>query len=141
MLWITQRVSIPESEIQWQAIKAQGAGGQNVNKTASAIHLRFDIQASSLPAFYKQRLLGLADQRVSAEGVIVIKAQRFRSQEKNLADARARLKALIVSAGATRKPRKPTRVSPAAKRKRVAEKTRRGQLKALRGRIERNERP
>ena len=91
MLKISNNVTIPEAEIDWQAIRAQGAGGQNVNKVASAIHLRFDIAASSLPEFYKERLLALSDRRINSDGVVVIKAQRFRTQEKNLDDALQRL--------------------------------------------------
>ena len=134
-LAISSQVSIPLAEIEIQAIRAQGAGGQNVNKVSSAIHLRFDIEASSLPDFYKERLQQLGDQRLSSEGVIVIKAQRFRSQEKNRADALTRLQELIRSAGVTQKKRRPTKPSKRARKKRVDRKTKRGQVKSLRGRV------
>lgn len=133
MLRISNSVSLPDSEIRWQAIRAQGAGGQHVNKVASAIHLRFDIGASSLPDHYKQRLLARSDQRITADGVIVIKAQQFRSQEANLEDARTRLAALVRSAGVAPKKRRKTRPSRSARRKRMDKKTQRGRLKSLRG--------
>lgn len=135
MLPISSRVSIPAHEIELQPIRAQGAGGQNVNKVATAIHLRFDIAASSLPAVYKERLLAQRDRRISAAGVVVIKAQRFRSQDKNRDDALARLQALIRSATRERNKRKATRPPKAARRKRADQKTRRGRKKALRGAV------
>jgi len=136
MLSISQQVEIPDSEIDIQAIRAQGAGGQNVNKVSSAIHLRFDIRASSLPDFYKQELLKLRDQRISNDGTIVIKAQRYRSQEKNRTEALSRLQALVKSVAAPRKKRKPTKPTIGSIKRRVDSKTRRGQLKGLRGRVD-----
>ena len=136
MLIISQQVQIPDTEIDIQAIRAQGAGGQNVNKVSSAIHLRFDINASSLPDFYKQELLKLNDQRISNDGIIVIKAQQFRSQEKNRDEALNRLQQLIKSAAVTRKKRKPTRPTLASKKRRIESKTKRGQLKGLRGKVD-----
>ena len=136
MLSISQQVGIPDSEIDIQAIRAQGAGGQNVNKVSSAIHLRFDIRASSLPDFYKQELLKLRDQRISNDGTIVIKAQRYRSQEKNRAEALSRLQALVKSVALPRKKRKPTKPTVGSIKRRVDSKTRRGQLKGLRGRVD-----
>ena len=132
MLPITDQLCIADDEIEMHAIRAQGAGGQNVNKVASAVHLRFDIHASSLPEAYKQRLLQLKDRRKSAEGIIIIKAQRYRSQEKNRADAMERLKQLIQDAISVQKKRKPTRQSLASKKKRLDAKSRRGQIKTLR---------
>jgi ribosome-associated protein len=135
-LKISNQVCIPLAEIHIQAIRAQGAGGQNVNKVSSAIHLRFDINASSLPDIYKERLKALSDQRITSEGVIVIKAQRFRSQDKNRDDALGRLQDLVKGVAVTRKKRRPTKPSRNSQKKRVDRKTKHGQLKSLRGRVE-----
>ena len=134
-LKISNHVCIPLAEVDIQAIRAQGAGGQNVNKVSSAIHLRFDINASSLPDVYKERLKALSDQRITSEGVIVIKAQRFRSQDKNRDDALSRLQDLIKGVAVTRKKRRPTKPSRNSQKKRVDRKTKHGQLKSLRGRV------
>lgn len=135
VLIISRNINIPDEEIEISAIRAQGAGGQNVNKVSSAIHLRFDIHASSLNDKVKQRLLDQRDQRINKDGVIVIKAQRFRTQEKNREDAIQRLVKLVKNAAATKKARRPTKPSKASQNKRMDSKTRRGRTKALRSKV------
>ena len=128
-------IPLSEDEIEFSAIRAQGAGGQNVNKVSSAIHLRFDIPQSTLPDAIKERLLALSDQRITVDGVVVIKAQTTRSQEQNRADAVSRLQALVDSVAVLPKPRKATKPTKSSQRKRLDTKATRGDVKKLRGRV------
>lgn len=135
MIVISRHVAIPDGEFEITAIRAQGAGGQHVNKTSTAIHLRFDIRASSLPEYYKERLLAASHHLISSDGVIVIKAQEYRNQELNREAALARLVAVIKDLTKEQKARRPTRPTRASKERRLASKAQKSSVKAMRGKV------
>jgi len=136
MVKISRTIEIPPNEIELSAIRSPGPGGQHVNKVATAIHLRFDIRNSSLPEHYKERLLNMSDHRITADGVIVIKSGRFRSQEKNREEAISRLQEMVRSAGVVPKKRRPTRPSHNSRLKRLDSKKKRGRIKSMRSRVD-----
>jgi ribosome-associated protein len=135
VLFISHAVSIPSEQLDLQAIRSQGAGGQNVNKVSSAIHLRFDIRSSTLPEFYKERLLALRDHRITKDGIIIIKSQEHRSQELNRQAALDRLVGLIRQAIVTQKARRPTKPSRSSQNKRMDKKTKHSKTKSMRGKV------
>lgn len=137
MIVLSRTVTLPDNEVEITAIRAQGAGGQHVNKTSTAIHLRFDIRASSLPEYYKERLLAASHHLITSEGVIIIKAQEYRSQEMNREVALARLVALIQELTVVQKSRRATRPTRASKERRLASKSQKSSVKALRGKVRR----
>lgn len=136
MIFISNNISLEDNEVEISAMRAQGSGGQNVNKVSSAIHLRFDINASSLSDFHKELLLNSKDSRITKEGVLVIKAQQFRTQEKNKEDAFERLQEFILKNTHVDKPRTPTRPSKSARNKRMDQKKQRGRIKSMRGKVD-----